>query len=250
METSLVVDFHGPIAYRFGANCVWAYLPLCRSHRLNVLTDTDDIGPDRHNVFKLTGPKAGKTQTGGANLILLDWKKDTEGKEPPVERCYCIFELPLPDFIFGLRAEWVAIKKHTGGGWSDYYARGLRFWYNDCPHKPAIEPHKPDQLAHLNATCAQPDNGSGVRYRMEIRYYDINPVYDPDLPHADALECSQTMCNLLPPLDKWTVDFEHPNKPKPPTSVLELGLLQLGTIPPVDCGANGFVFNDGGLTIP
>lgn len=55
MKSSLVADFHGPIAFRFSEKWAWAYLPKCHLHACNVLTDHDDKSPDRHRTFVFKG---------------------------------------------------------------------------------------------------------------------------------------------------------------------------------------------------
>lgn len=267
MDTSFVVDFYGPVAFRFSGLCAWAYLPLCCFHACNVLTDHDDKSPDRHHTYLVRGPKGGSTQVGkkGPYVVQLDWSKDTCGNEPTDGDCYCVFQLPLPDSIYGLRGEYASIKDLNGQEWGgDNCARGLRFCYGACDTLPTIIPAVPIQpkpdgsndLSNLDATSIGP--GSDVQYHIEIRFHDLNPVFDPDNIHADANMCSATMRQLFPPLDQWAVSFDKPpysgNLLKPlarPSIHLIPPYAYVGTPGhPVDCGANVLVFNDGGLASP
>jgi hypothetical protein len=240
MASTLVIDFHGPIAFRFCKNVAWAYVPQCDYHTGNILTDTDDVSPKDNETYEVIGPKAakGKTQSGtGARLISVDWKKVKRGKPPEAKDCYWIFKLSLPDRIFGLNAEYVKI---TGSGIklpADKYARGLRFCYDECDSKPKIRCVSSSKDIEIEPRYFQ--QSKDPQYRIEIRYHDINPI-EPR-PHADADLCSASMRKLFPPLDKWTVDFDPSGRKARPS------IEHVGGGHGVDCGANALVFGDGGI---
>jgi hypothetical protein len=242
MPSSLVVDFYGPIAFRFCKKVAIAYIPPCDYHYCNVLTDSDDVSPDidKAKTFTISGPTStsGKTEVGpGRPLISLDW--GLCGIPPKPSDCYCIFELPLPDFIHGLRAEYVKIVAKGRPTLEGKYARGVRFYYSDS-QKPTVTPAEPTKLGTIDPTNYHPNKSSGLEYRIEIRYHDINPIEPRQ--HADADLCSASMRKLFPPLDTWTVDFNDPNERKAPVAIEYAGPHG------VDCTANGLVFDDGGLS--
>jgi hypothetical protein len=239
MADALVLDFHGPIAFVFSIDGVSAYLPYCDEHTCNLLTDSDDVSPMENKIYTLVGPRASTppVQKKGANLIVVKWG-DTSGNIPKKDDCYCIFKLPLPDFIFGLRPEYVKIVKPDGGGWSGLCARGVRFYYKECKTPPQIDSLK------FDATSQVPLGSD--KYRIEIRYHDTNNEVDEENPHEDAELCSENMRKLFPPLDKWTVDFDDPNQEKTPRPKIH-GIATSPGPHGVDCGANGLVFNDGGI---
>lgn len=257
MGTSLVVDFYGPIAFRFSVDSVLAYFPPWFLHVCNILTDDDDKSPDLGNIYVLKGPAPGDTTCGdrGAKIIELVWGEDTNGDAPELDQCYCIFQLPPPDKIYGLRGEYASMKDLNGqerGGCN--CARGLRFFYSACPVPPQITPTNPvtpnpygsNNLYDLDATSVSAGPG---HYRYEIRFRDLNAVIEPGNIHADADICSATMRKLFPPLDQWTVSFQDPNEPncaKPLFS--RLFSFDPGDGHPVDCGANPLALNDGGLS--
>ena len=248
MPSALVIDFHGPIAFRFSnddGGWVWAYIPMCDYHTCNVLTDTNDFASEVHRTFELQGPTGvSKTKTKdaggkviGAELIQEKWT-EVSGPAPGPKDCYCIFKLRLPDYLVGLRQEWVEIKKPGGGGWKDYFARGHRFYYSKCDSEPTItsvEPMKPTKLKDLHAACFHPSAGSDAKYRIEVRYHDINPLQP--RPHRDADLCSASMRSLFPPFDKWKVKFKDPDEEV------------IAAVGPggSDCGAHGLVLDDGGI---
>jgi hypothetical protein len=230
-KTSLEVNFHGPIAFRFCKDVAWAYLPKCDEHYCNILTDSNDVSPARLEVFELKGPKAGPTKRGqGFKMVELDWNF---GAGPEAKKCYCIFKLPSPSLIFGLRAEYVKIDVPGEQGWEGVYARGLRFWYSECDVAPTINPaadlHNPNKFDASSF-------GHSSLYQMEIRYRDAK--HEPaSAHHKDAEHCSLRMRKLFPPCDKWKVSFEPPKKSGPQP--------RIGGPHPVDCGANPLVFSDG-----
>lgn len=228
---SLEVNFHGPIAFRICKDAVWAYLPKCTDHYCNILTDLNDISPDRHKIYNVRGPKAADaTQIKGEQFVPpLPWK----WKDGPLpKKCYCVFNLPLPDIIFGLAPEYVEISGsdiNVAGA----YARGVRFSYAQCGAKPTIVPadgSEPGDLANLDAKYY---NHSDL-YQIEIRYHDLkHTLADPHDHHKDARKCSLSMRKLFPPCDKWKVSFDDPNA------------RVISGSKPVDCGANPLVFKDG-----
>lgn len=254
MTSSLVVDLHGPIAFLFSKQWAWAYIPNCNYHRCNVLTDTDDKSPARNNTFLLSGPTgAGTAQLKNPNkVILVPWNV-VKIPAPDAKQCYCIFQMPLPDFIYGLRSDYVDLIA-PDQEWKGLYARGLRFYYNACPIQPTIaptpsvspDPTDPNDLTTLDPTCLRPDSNADVAYRIEVRYRSVNPVEDDYNPHADAYMCSASMRVLFCPLDNWKVNFERQStaSTKDPLEYFKAG----GGPRPVDCGANQLVFSDGGLT--
>ena len=248
MASSLVVDFNGPIAFLFSTNQVQAFIPICDAHNCNVLTDSDDVSPDQNNTFTLTGPTGVvQTQPGmGAQILTLNSNILT-GPLPKQGDCYCIFQLPLPDNIFGLLAQCVGITTDNGQNLTNNYARGVRFYYSACPNVPTITPANPLELGSLDPTSVQPPSGSGLNYRIEIRYHDTNQ--QENYPHEDADKCSYNIRKLFPPLDKWKVDFNTPCPSKDSRQLARV-LPASATIPGphgVDCEANGFVFNAGGI---
>jgi hypothetical protein len=261
MGSPLTVDFYGPIAFRFCGDSAWAYLPRCKDHKCNVLTDQNDLSPTERHTYILHGPKFGITPldaTGGQDIIKMDWK-DTNGNIPTDHHCYCIFQLPPPTLIFGLRAEWVEITKPDGSvPWGGKYARGLRFYYSDCEY-PTITP----PLSKREKLDASYFNSSNVQYRIEVRFHDMNKTEFPA--YADAGMCSATMRKLFPPLDKWTVRFtksaeitiraeaeievETVAGPFGKAARIEGAIDNIVSHHPVDCGANILAFNDGGLKL-
>jgi hypothetical protein len=239
MADALIVDFHGPIAFRFATDWAWAYVPYCDDHTGNLLTDTEDVPLRTNATYVLAGPTPGqKTQIGGPPAVLVDWK-ETNGNIPQNKDCYCIFQLPRPDYIYGLRPEWVSITKVNGVVMEGKYARGLRFYYSNS---------KNPTMTYLafHAACLPP--AADVKYRIEINYRDTNNEVDPEDPYEDAGLCSKSMRKLFPPLDKWTVSFDPP---KPAAAKLLRpkvhGIMTTPGPGGSDCGANGFVFNQGGL---
>lgn len=262
MKGSLVVDFHGPIAFRFCKEWVWAYLPPCDDHACNVLTDSNDLSPDEQVAYALQGPSAGKAQLVSSKsepIIQMDWG-ETDGNIPKPSDCYCTFQLPRPDFIFGLRAEWVELTKPDGSvPWSGNYARGVRLCYlqSDIP---TFTPLLPDG-GKFDASYINPGD---VQYRIEVRFRDLNK--SELFPYEDALMCSWAMRKLFPPLDQWEASFQkmvtykiYPTaeavqtKDEPKTKALAIdpfAVAQISGHHPVDCGANAIVFDDGGLSLP
>lgn len=232
-KASLEVNFHGPIVFRLCKEVAWAYLAKCADHACNILTDANDISPKRRRIFELVGPTKGTTKTGGGFPTVQDaWKW---GGGPAPEKCYCIFKLPSPDFIFGLRGEYLKIDIPNKPTMVDNFARGLRFLYNECNTKPTILP--PDgaaagDLSCLDASCY----GHNDFYQLEIRYHDTKHQPTIDHHHRDAMACSRSMRKMFPPCDKWKMDFE---RPKGYMNIL------IGGKHPVDCGANLLVLKDG-----
>jgi hypothetical protein len=259
MTGSLVVDFHGPIAFRFSKDWVWAYLPPCEDHTCNVLTDSNDLSPDDHVPYALQGPLKGKAQLVSSKVdpvIQMDWR-ETNGNVPNAHDCYCTFQLPLPDFIFGLRAEWVELSKPDGSvPWSGSYARGLRLYYSQSDI-PTFTPLLPDG-GNFDPSYLTPGD---VQYRIEVRFRDMNKAEL--FPYEDALMCSAAMRSLFPPLDQWEASFQktvkykiHPrtavvqNQNEPKNQGLTPDPFAISNVVghrPVDCGANVIVFDDGGL---
>jgi hypothetical protein len=261
MGSSLVVDFHGPIAFRVCKDVAWAYLPRCKDHDCNILTDSNDISPSEKQTYSINGPSTGSQKTvDGAPVISWPW--DTKWEPSLPGKCYCIFRLPHPDNIFGLNAELVEITRPDGGGWHNKkYARGLRFYYGECKHAPQIAPAP--STDRLDATYFQA-NAKDVQYRIEIRFHDRNKTEYP--PYADASMCSATMRGLFPPLNKWIVRFRHTTEitilPEAETEIVTGSYSKTvevkfpgGVIEhivdkhAVDCGANTLLFDDGGLTV-
>lgn len=235
MKMSLEVNFYGPIAFRMCKNEAWAYLPKCRDHNCNILTDKNDISPERRKILELVGPTPASTQNGGgAPLVRRNWDKKWS---PKPESCYCIFKLPSPDRVFGLRGEYVKIDIPGERSLEDLYARGIRFCYTDCPTGPAITPVDGAAAGDLHlfdaAYC-----GHDSLYQVEIRYHDTRHQAAIDHHHSDAMACSRSMRKLFPPCDKWKMNFEPPKKGG--------GMhILIGGKHPVDCGANSIVFTDG-----
>ncbi len=229
---ALEVDFHGPIVFRLCKKEAWAYLPVCANHYCNILTDCNDISPKMHKIFELKGPTAAPTKHGGElSIVERTW---TWGNGPKLRKCYCIFKLPSPDLIFGLRAEYVKIEIPGETTLKGAYARGLRFRYNECNVTPTIDPPDGAAAGDLHSFKAR-HFGDDDLYQLEIRYHDTKFQPRVDHHHRDAMNCSRSMRKLFPPCDKWKVNFEPP---KNQTDVL-------GGKHPVDCGANLLVFADG-----
>jgi hypothetical protein len=235
MSKSLEVNFYGPIAFRMCKNEAWAFLPKCRDHYCNILTDQNDISPKRRRIFEVVGPKSGLTQLGsGALIVQRNWDKKWGPK--PLD-CYCIFKLPSPDKVFGLRGEYVKIDIPKETSLEGIYARGIRFWYADCPVAPAIMPADgaaAGDLHYFDASYCGHDD----LYQVEIRYHDARHQPSIDHHHRDAMACSRSMRKLFPPCEKWKVNFEPPKKSH------DMHIL-IGGKHPIDCGANSIVFNDG-----
>jgi len=248
MASSLILDFNGPAVFYFSADQVQGFIPICDGHTCNVLTDSNDVSPDQDNTFTLSGP-TGARQTQppmGKKILILDPKILT-GPLPGQQKCYCIFQLPLPDNILGLRAQCVGITTDKGQDLTDNYARGVRFYYSACPNVPTITPANPPELSNIDPTSVQPSLGPGPNYKIEIRYHDTNQQ-EPS-PHADAKKCSKNMRDLFPPLDRWTVDFSTPCPQKVSRRLAGARPARATLVGPggVDCLANGFVFNAGGI---
>ncbi|HXM10355.1 MAG TPA: hypothetical protein VN946_10440 [Terriglobales bacterium] len=264
MGNPLVVDFHGPIGFRFCTDKVIAYLPHCKGHDCNILTDVRDIGVHQKKHYVLNGPTSNNPplqKIEGVNVITAIWGKDTNGKEPHLGRCYCTFELPIPEQIFGLRAESTEITDQGGTvrfPWGNY-ARGLRFYYSDSDN-PTITP-PPSKKEPLEAKYFSPDGST--QYRIEVRLHDLNQGQDYD--HADAIMCSRTMRKLFPPLDNWVVNFDKNTQVTIRPAIEyeeEMIAIPRGTKTDtdnpwavasvveqhaVDCSANPFVLDDGGF---
>jgi hypothetical protein len=264
MGNPLVVDFHGPIGFRFCKDVVLVYLPHCKGHDCNILTDSADIGVLERKTYELNGPKRSKKllkKPRGMNVITAIWGKDTNGTAPSLGRCYCIFKLPPPEQIVGLRAESTEIMDQNGKvrfPWKEY-ARGLRFYYSQSDN-PTITP-PPSNRHTLDATYFTPDGNT--QYRIEIRLHDLNQGQDHG--HADAIACSKKMRELFPPLNKWVVDFEknthftvrpadeHEEEMVARSSAkktepdYQMRVTSVVDHHAVDCSANPFVFNDGGF---
>lgn len=247
MLSALVVDFHGPIAFRFSdkdGGWAWVYIPICDYHTCNVLSDTNDFAAELHRTFTLTGPtKASKTKIPrdadgkliGADLVQDDWAAVNRCQPPSEHECYCIFKFPLPDYIVGLRKEPATIEKIPGHPDKRDYARGHRFCYLECNSDPKITSSKqPSKLENLDARCFQPQPNSDVKYRIEIRYHDINPLQP--RPYRDADLCSASLRRLFPPFDIWKVIFDDPEE-----------IVDVVGPQGSDCGAPGLVLNDGGI---
>jgi len=250
MASALIVDFHGPIAFRFTNKdglWAWAYVPICDYHTCNVLTNSKDVSPELHRVFELQGPlptETGKTQIPkdgsgqmiGAELIQEDWKVVRRTPPMPTEQeCYCIFKLPLPDYIVGLRKEPVTIEKTPGSPEKRDYARGHRFCYSKCNVPKIVPSKKPSNLEKLDPKDFETVYGSDVKYQIEIRYHDINPLQP--RPHRDADLCSASMRNLFPPfINNWKVTFDNPED-----------VFDVAGPHGSDCLAHGLVLNDGGI---
>lgn len=251
---TLTLDLNGPIAFLFnkGSGNVQAFLPPCLQHTCNILTDNNDISPALKTTFTLNGP-VGVSQTQvlknagmvvGANLLIVS-SSILSAPPPNEQNCYCIFELPIPDSIIGLRTEPANIKLPSGRDLSNNYFRGLRFFYSDCAVGPTITPFNPDGLKDLDARSFEPDGS--FNYRIEIRLHDTNPN-DPD--GGDAKMCSETLRGLFPPLDQWTVDFHNNQQPKTLRPFIQaIGNLRANDGPRgVDCGANGVIFDEGTIS--
>ncbi len=233
-KKSLEVNFHGPIAFRLCKKEAWAYLPMCRNHACNILTDCNDISPKMHLVLDLKGPTAAPTKIGnGLEMVGLDWQW---GNGPKAKECYCIFKLPSPDLVFGLRAEYVKIDVPGGGkSWPGKpYARGLRFYYDECKVAPKITPLNGAAAGDFRKFDAKYFGHSDL-YQVEIRFHDTKYQPTVDHHHRDAMMCSRKMRELFPPCDKWKVNFE------PPKNLID----RIGGKYPVDCGANAMVLTDG-----
>ena len=97
VQKSLEINFHGPISFHICKDVVWAYLPKCRDHVCNVLTDMNDISPKRRMVFELVGPTPASTKNGGNTLLVQRNWNSKWGPKP--QKCYCVFKLPSPDLI-------------------------------------------------------------------------------------------------------------------------------------------------------
>jgi hypothetical protein len=233
--TSLEINFHGPIVFRLCKDVAWAYLPKCEDHYCNILTDTNDISPKRRRIFEVLGPKSAPTKSGGEGSPMVE-RKWNWGEGPRPEKCYCIFKLPSPDRIFGLRGEYVKIDIPGEQGLEGNYARGLRFYYSECSVAPTIIPQDGAAAGDLHKFCAKYWGHSDL-YQTEIRYHDTKRQPTIDHHHRDAMKCSRSMRKLFPPCDKWKVNFEPPKK--------EGLAILIGGKHPVDCGANLLVFSDG-----
>jgi hypothetical protein len=237
MGSSLVVDFHGPIAFRIGCEFAWVYVPKCDYHTCNILTDTNDDSPDSA-TYSVSWPgqwlNGNKTRqpVSGAAVISVPWNSSWSPQEAD---CYCIFQFPTPDYLFGLSAEQVKVDSVDGDGYNYHedgaFARGLRFYYEHVG-VPRITPEPKIRRPEcaFDATYFQHDLAD-PQYRIEIRYYRYKPEADGE---NDAESCSQQMRNLFPPLDKWTVSFPDPTR----------GLVDSPGPKGVDCGANGMVLSD------
>jgi hypothetical protein len=243
---TLEVNFHGPIAFRLCKHVAWAYLPLCENHRCNILTDVNDLSPYKFQVYAIKGPTEGETQVAKEPAV-VKWKW-AWGDGPKPGECYCIFRLPSPDVICGLRAEWAEISTSDGPIFEGAeYARGIRFHYKHCDKEPMISSVGGKSKSDFTDFTAK-YYGHGDNYQVEIRFHDIKYQSTLDHHHRDAMKCSRKMRRLFPPLDKWKVNFEKPkHQPSDPHPVDRSGggTVQHGGPHPVDCGANVIVLTDG-----
>ena len=225
----LEIDFHGPIAFRFGVDRVWAYVPYCDQHYCNITTDMNDLGIDPAKdpkTYTITGPTPAKTTLGsGHPVVSLKW---AWGSGPQEKDCFCIFVLPSPNVIFGLQGEYAKIVTDSETMVNDHFARGLRFSYDNC-----------DNLKINDAGLDATHFGNAGLGSVGISYHDTNFAFDKNHPHKDADECSLSMRKLFPPCDQWQVSFDPPDADSP--EYIE----NIGGRPPRDCGANPLVFLDG-----
>jgi hypothetical protein len=231
---SLEVDFHGPFAFHFCQTEVWVFLPMCANHKCNVLTDSNDVSPKMHQVLSLVGPVAVDTNPGdGHQFVWRPWEQDWKNG-PGKRKCYCIFRLPSPNSVHGLRAEYLKIDIPNETFPDGFYARGLRFCYKQCDPKLKIMPQDgaaSGSFVDLDATTC----GDKNRLHIEIRFHDTKYHRKIDHHHRDAMSCSKSMRKHFPPCDEWTVKFEPSRK---------IRLRQHGGTHPVDCGANLIAFID------
>ena len=240
MGKPLEISFHGPVVFRLTPNSAFAYLAICPYHQLNVRTDNDDLSPDENQTYRLTGPSSSATKLGrGADVVTLGW--DTNWPSSTKDWLY-IFELPAPDFIFGLQPEFIDIQGGAGATWKGKYARGVRFQYRDSPDP---------QFTGLPAINALYTNGKDSFYHIEILYRDTNTISSED-PYEDARECFVNMRRLLKPCDRWGVSFDPPQASVAKNMILRRqasttpGLIgNTGGKHPVDCGSPALVLRDG-----
>jgi hypothetical protein len=225
------IDFHGPIAFRLCHQEAWAYLPICADHSCNILTDSDDISPNMHINFELLGPTPGSTKSGdGLQLVKRKWNGE-DG--PTIDKCYCIFKLPAPDLVFGLRSEYVKIEIPGEPCLEGNYARGLRFFYAQCKAAPTILPSGGAAAGDLSEMNSK-HFGRNDFYQIEISYQERRRRPTIDDHHRDAMKCSRSMRELFPECANWKVSFEQ-------SKLID----NTGGHHPVDCGANIIVFTDG-----
>src|SRR5258708_4431489 len=185
MATPLEVTFRGPFVFRFGKDGMSAYLAHCEKHYLTVKTDTNDVPPaDKTDTFSLTGPTpAAITRLGQTQPLLIvdwDWESKNWPTSPGKTLWRYVFELPAPDIIFGLCAEYADIQGHKAPT-GTRFARGLRLKYGDS---------KPPDISGLNTQIdARHFDETLSIYSIEIDYRDYADPADPNTikdPHADA----------------------------------------------------------------
>lgn len=232
--TPLEVNFHGPIAFRFCKNEVFAYLPKCTDHRCNILTDVNDMSVKDCTTVELRGPVRGTTHLAkGDQVVTRNW---TSGNGPKDKHCRAIFRLPSPDEVYGLGAEYVKIEIPNEKTIVGDFARGIRFFYRSCATRPRLVfSEKPVSAGSpvFNAS----HYGPIASYQFEVRYHDVKFLRKYDDHQRDALSCSQSMRRLFPPCNKWKVSFQ-----KPPG---HQKILNTSGMHPVDCLANIIAFMDG-----
>jgi hypothetical protein len=249
----LEITFHGPFVFRFASDHAWAYAPKCDEHYLNILTDTEDVRlpldketnlPIR--TFNLTGPQGGTTVQSGKKIMTHPWDLNKKGWPKTERHWQYVLSFPAPDSIFGLVPEYVWIYGYSPDGSSsangkyDYYARALRFRYNNSDD-PQFDEFKDNQIQF----CAKHLGGNESGYSIEIRYSHYASVAKKkEEYYLDAQSCFENMREHLSPCDEWKAFFgEEPAKSKyhGPYSVFQAS----GPNGPHDCGAPVMALEDG-----
>ena len=181
--------------------------------------------------------------------MTYDWKE----RWPHTEKHWnYVLIFPAPDYIFGLVPEYVKIQGYPieiqgyrleSEAEPDFYARALRFRYNDS---------KSPQFSELDEKKFHANHlgGTDPSYSIQIRYNHYHSVVRRKNEFfADAKSCFKRMRKNLPPCDRWKAVFEQ-DTPKSVvrqakhTASLEI-LLPGGPGGPHDCGAPVMAMKDG-----
>lgn len=259
MPTPLEITFHGPFVFRFGCEYAWAYAPRCDEHYLNILTDTEDVDlpidketNERIRTFQLTGPTPGKTVSKSTCLIITyPWKNTW----PDTERHWnYVLRFPAPDYIYGLVPEYVWIYGYPeldkvpdpSKPEKSYFARALRFRYNDSPTPPQFNELRENQIS------ANHFGGADPRYSIDIRYghYASVPQKKEEY-YLDAQSCFASMREKLSPCDQWKAFFgPDPEYDRVRMEKHNFYLLRAGgTSGPHDCGASVMAMVEDGVSL-